>query len=77
MKIAKVQQRGDEQLVVLTENFQMLGDEVYVKRVNNTIVLIPKNDHWLPLWDSLILFSEDFMTTRFQPKSQVREDLFL
>jgi len=77
MNIAKLRKRGDEQLVVLTENFHMLGDEVYIKKVNNTIVLIPKNDHWMPLWDSLTLFSKDFMSSRFQPKLQVREDLFL
>jgi len=39
-------------------------------------VLIPKNNPWQTLWNSLDLFSDDFMTAREQPLLQEREELF-
>lgn len=41
----------------------MPGDEVYVKRINGIVMLIPKNgDAWSSLVDSLDKFSDDFLS---------------
>lgn len=76
MNIAKLKMQGNEQLAILPDDFQMVGDEVYIKKIGNTIVLIPKNNPWPTLWNSLDLFSDDFMETRDRLLLQDREDLF-
>jgi antitoxin VapB len=76
MNIAKLKMQGNEQLAILPEGYQMLGDEVYVKKIGNTIILIPQNNPWQNMWSSLDLFSDDFMETRDQLPPQQREELF-
>ena len=66
MNTAKLRMQGNEQLAILPDGFQLVGEEVYIKKVSNAIILIPKNNHWQPLWNSLDLFSDDFMETREQ-----------
>ncbi|WP_055074881.1 antitoxin [Pseudanabaena sp. 'Roaring Creek'] len=67
MNTAKLRMQGNEQLAILSDGFQLVGEEVYIKKVGNAIMLIPKNDPWQTLWNSLDLLSDDFMTTRDQP----------
>lgn len=77
MNTAKLRMQGNEQLAILPDGFQLVGEEVYIKKVGNAIMLIPKNNPWQTLWNSLDLFSDDFMETREQPPLQEREKLFL
>lgn len=49
---------------------------VYVNKIGDAIVLIPCNNPWKSLFDSLDEFTDDFMETRSQPEQQIREDLF-
>jgi len=76
MKIAKLFQNGQSQAVRLPKEFRFEGDEVYIKKSGNVIILLPMNNPWGPLLDSLDKFSTDFMTAREQPEKQSREDLF-
>lgn len=76
MKIAKLFQNGRSQAVRLPKEFRFEGDEVYIKKSGNVIILLPMNNPWSPLLSSLDKFSSDFMTTREQPDTQKREDLF-
>ncbi len=66
---------GDRQTVILPKEFQLEGSEVYIKKIGNAIVLISKENPWQTLFDSLNLFSDDFMSTREQPEMEKREDL--
>lgn len=77
MKTARLFQNGQSQAVRLPKEFRFCGKEVFIKKIGNATVLIPMDDPWKPLIDSLTLFSEDFMTTREQPAQQTREDIFL
>ena len=76
MKTAKLFKNGRSQAVRLPKEFRFEGTQVFIKRVGNTVVLIPDQDSWQTLFDSLGQFSEDFMETRNQPEQQVREGLF-
>ncbi len=76
MKIAKLFQNGQSQAVRLPKEFRFEGNEVYIKRSGKVILLLPMNNPWGPLLDSLNKFSDDFMNSREQPKQQDREDLF-
>ncbi|PSO47908.1 MAG: AbrB/MazE/SpoVT family DNA-binding domain-containing protein [Cyanobacteria bacterium SW_9_44_58] len=73
MKIAQISTDGTHQIVILPEDFQLAGTEVYIKKMGNAIVLIDKDNPWQSLFNSLEQFSDDFMTTRDQPSLDVRE----
>ena len=75
MQTAKIFMNGKSQAVRLPKEFRFDGEEVYIKKVNNTVVLIPKNNPWENLFRSLGKMSKDFMTDRNQPPNQEREGL--
>jgi antitoxin VapB len=61
METAKLFKNGRSQAVRLPRKFSFPGEEVYVKKVNGVVLLIPKDeDPWKPLIDSLNMFSDDF-----------------
>jgi antitoxin VapB len=73
MKTAKLFKNGESQAVRLPKEFRFTGDEVFIKRVGNAVVLLPKSQCWDTLIASLSKFSDDFMTDREQPAQQERE----
>lgn len=76
MNTIRLLKNGSDQTLVLPDEFQFDSDEVYIKRMGSVVLLIPKDNPWQSLFDSLNLFSEDFMETRQQPELEQREDLF-
>ncbi len=61
MDIAKIFKNGRSQAVRLPKEYTLPGDEVYVKKIDGVVMLIPKkNAPWKPLIDSLEKFSSDF-----------------
>ena len=76
MDTAKIFQNGKSQAVRLPKEYRFRGTKVYLKRIGNAVVLIPEQDSWQTLLESLDQFSEDFMAERQQPPVQVRADLF-
>lgn len=76
--IAKIFKNGQSQAVRLPKEFRFENqEELFVKKVEDGIVLLPKNDKsvWDNMFDRLDEFSDDFMNERVQP-TQNREDLF-
>jgi antitoxin VapB len=77
MKTAKLFKNGQSQAVRLPKEFRMEGDEVYIKKLGEAIVLLPKKRSWQPLFDSLSRFEKDFRIERNQPvEEQKRETMF-
>lgn len=76
MERAKIFQSGRSQSVRLPKEFRFNGSEVFVKRVGNAVVLLPTDDAWDSLAQSLDLFSADYMTERKQPLEQQRGEPF-
>lgn len=74
MKTAKIFKNGRSQAVRLPKEFQMKGDEVYIKRLGTAIMLLPKKSPWDPFISALGKASDDFMSDREQPAHQTRED---
>jgi antitoxin VapB len=75
---AKLFQNGQSQAVRLPKEFRFENiKEVFIKKINGMVVLIPKSDKtvWDSMFDNLDNFSDDFMQTRDEPK-QIREELF-
>lgn len=73
MKTAKIFQNGQSQAVRLPKEFRFDDNEVFIKKSGNVILLIPRNDSWNSLYDSLTMFSADFMSERIQPDLDKRE----
>ena len=78
MKIdtAKLFANGRSQAVRLPKEYRFEGTEVFIKKVGNTVMLIPATESWQSLVDSLDQFSDDFLENREQPEQQERESPF-
>lgn len=75
MKIAKIFQNGQSQAVRLPKEFRFEGEAVYIKKSGKLTLLMPIQNPWEPLIESLSKFSDDFMSIREQPE-QSRDDFF-
>ena len=64
METAKLFKNGGSQAVRLPQSCRFTGDEVYVNRVGEAVMLIPKNAKWKSMIDSLSLFTDDFLEER-------------
>ena len=60
MKRAKLFRNGQSQAVRLPKEFRFEGQEVYIQRAGNAVVLLPIEAPWQTLFDSLAHFTDDF-----------------
>jgi antitoxin VapB len=74
MNIAKLSIADDYQTVILPKEFHFAGNEVYVKKIGDALVLISQENPWKTFFDSLNMFSDDFMLVREQLPLETRED---
>jgi len=72
MLTAKLFRKGQSQAVRLPDEFRFEGQEVYIRRIGRVVLLVPKDDPWQEMADSLDKFSNDFMSGRSQPEIQER-----
>lgn len=63
------------QEIRIPEQMKIEGEKVYLKKVGNCIYIIPFDNPWKSMSESLSLFSEDFMEYRTQPKVDKRKDI--
>lgn len=75
MKTARIFSNGRSQAVRLPKEYRFDSDDVFIKKFNNIIMLIPKNNPWASLVDSLDKFSDDFLTSRPVAKIKTRAAL--
>ena len=76
MRTAKLFNNGQSQAVRLPKEFRFEGEQVFIKHLGRATVLIPMDNPWQPLVDSLDKFSDDFMNERDQLAYEHREDIF-
>jgi antitoxin VapB len=75
MQTAKIFNNGRSQAVRLPKEFRFSDSDVYIKKVGKMVILIPKDDPWSILENSLDQFSDDFMEDRAQPAQDTREEI--
>ena len=75
MQTARIFINGRSQAVRLPKEFRFSGKDVYIKKIGTMVVLLPKDDPWAPLINSLNQFTDDFMQTRDQPTQDKRDSL--
>jgi antitoxin VapB len=67
----------DKQMILLPDNMKFSDKKVYLKRVGNSLYMIPFNDPWQNLIDSVNFFTEDYMETRENSINDIRESFDL
>jgi antitoxin VapB len=73
---AKLFANGQSQAVRLPKEFRFEGNEVYIKKIGNAVILFPKGKAWDMFKDGLAGFSDDFMEGgRDQDDTQERDVL--
>jgi antitoxin VapB len=61
------------QTIRIPDKLKINDDKVYLKRIGNSLYIIPFHNPWENLINSLDVFTPDFMTDRQQPDNQKRE----
>ncbi|MBU0488444.1 MAG: AbrB/MazE/SpoVT family DNA-binding domain-containing protein [Bacteroidetes bacterium] len=59
------------QAIRIPRRMRIDDDKVYLKKVGNSIFIIPFHAPWQNLIDSLVFFTPDFMADREQPPQQL------
>ena len=68
---------GQSQVVRLPEGCHLTGKAVFVKKVGNGVLLLPFEDRWQIMWDSLDEFESDiFAAGRNQPTEVEQRESF-
>jgi antitoxin VapB len=74
-KTAKLFQNGKSQAVRLPKEFRFEGNEVYIRKQGEDVILSPRKAGWQQFWESLEMFSSDiFKDGRQQPKEVDKRD---
>ncbi len=77
MDTAKLFKNGQSQAVRLPKAFRFKGEQVYIKKVGNAVVLMPYDDPWQLMLDSLDKFEGDlFPNGREQPEAAEQRESF-
>lgn len=76
MTTAKIFENGRSQAVRLPKEYRFSEDEVFVSKVGDIVILIPKKQKWSGFISGLDMFSSDFMADgREQQTEQEREEI--
>ena len=74
MLTTKIFKSGNSQAIRIPKEYKIEGDELFINKIGNAIVIFPKNDPWETFKGSLDDFSEDYFADgRKQPEMQKRE----
>ncbi len=75
METAKLFMNGRSQAVRLPKSFRFEGREVYIKRTEHGILLLPKNESVWDIWEkNMMKYDEPFMSERNQPEATQKRD---
>jgi len=61
METLKLFANGQSQAVRLPKAFRFSGDEIYARKIGQTVMLFPKDSEWSTFIDGLNGFTTDFM----------------
>jgi len=75
MDIAKIFENGRSQAVRLPKEYRFKDSEVFIKKIDDIVLLIPKTSQWKVFESSIDYFTKDFMSERNQPEIQKREEI--
>ena len=76
IQTAKIFLNGRSQAVRLPKEYQFKGKDVFIQKIGDAVILVPRNRVWETFIHGLNDFTSDFLEEgREQEADQVREDL--
>ncbi len=75
-RVAKLFANGRSQAVRLPKEFRFAGDEVFIEKRGDAVILTPRPKSWSEFFAEVPLPTEDFMDERIDLDPQQRADLF-
>lgn len=72
METAKIFMNGRSEAIRLPKDFRFGSKEVYIKKIGDLVMLIPKKKVWSTFVASLEGFSSDYMNERGNEEPQPR-----
>ncbi len=73
MDTAKIFTTGRSQAVRLPKEFRFSTESVFVKKIDDMVILIPKDKIWDNFSKSLDKFPDNFLSERIQPAIDDRD----
>jgi antitoxin VapB len=73
MNTAKIFINGRSQAIRLPKEYRFKDDEVYINKIDDIVIIMPKNKKMASLMNTIDKFTDDFMDERNQPVMQARE----
>jgi len=74
-KEINLKDQSGAQIIEVPDTLRIDDDKAYLKKVGNSIYVIPFHNPWESLIDSVNEFTEDYMANREQPTQQERESI--
>ena len=75
METAKIFINGRSQAVRLPKSYRFEGKEVYIKKVSEGVLLLPKDKTIWDVWErNLLKYDSPFMVERNQPELQQQRE---
>ena len=75
-RVAKLFANGRSQAVRLPKEFRFEGDEVFIEKKGDAVILTPRPKSWSQFFAEVPLPTEEFMHERIDLDPQQRNDLF-
>jgi antitoxin VapB len=69
----KLKNVSGSQIIKVPENLRIDDDTVYLKKIGNSLYVIPFHNPWDSLINSTDQFTDDYLEERNQPDPQPRE----
>ena len=75
IQTAKIFLNGRSQAVRLPKEYQFKGKDVYIQKIGDAVILVPRNRIWETFIHGLNNFTDDFLVEgRDQGTDQVRDE---
>ncbi len=75
MDTAKIFVNGRSQAVRLPKEYRFDGSDVFIKKIDDVVMLIPRNKVWKTFRNSFNKFSDDLLLERENEVPQERDNL--
>lgn len=66
MEEVEIENISGSQFIKIPENLKIDDNKVFLKKVGNSIFIIPFHNPWQTMFESIDLFSDDFLEERNQ-----------
>jgi antitoxin VapB len=76
MQTARLFINGRSQALRLPKEYQFKGEDVYIQKIGDAVMIFPKDKEWETFLQGLHSFSDDYFSEgREQGKDQEREEI--